>query len=312
MVDAPSRQAAGRCASGWPTVLGPHRGPESDARRGRNNKTARTKSAHTHGPPAPARIVSLWRRGDEIMVRDAQHTSRTPHSRGLRIVVAAGPSGGDDRRGRRGAAGGPVDDHADPHGRQGGRVGGLAAAKPGVQARERDYELAQAKAEIARPGRPGLRTTPGGSWNAVQSLGPARSGLNRPGFTAIVALSVGIECRHRAEWPTTPDYRPCGCHDARCTFPLTSGEARSQCARREGSFGVQVSVFWPDCGRPGRVWAGGVRADGNGGRYVLAVRSESRVHGLAVSRYHGPARVELRRGRGGGGGLGRLSPHPGP
>ena len=71
-------------------------------------------------------------------------------------LVAAGPSGGDDRRGGRGAAGRPVDRSTILRIRQVAKEGALAAlaalaaSKPGVKSRERDYELEQAKAEVAR------------------------------------------------------------------------------------------------------------------------------------------------------------------
>jgi len=39
---------------------------------------------------------------------------------------------------------------ADPHGREGGRVGRFGGVEAGVGAKERDYELEQAKAEVAR------------------------------------------------------------------------------------------------------------------------------------------------------------------
>ena len=56
-------------------------------------------------------------------------------------------SGDDDRRGGRPISGGPLDHHADPTVAE---DGALAASRPGVKARERDVELEQAKAEVAR------------------------------------------------------------------------------------------------------------------------------------------------------------------
>src|SRR5574337_1208545 len=49
----------------------------------------------------------------------------------VRDLAAAGAPGGDDRRGRRRPSGGSHDDHAHPHRRQGGRVGGAGRLQTG-------------------------------------------------------------------------------------------------------------------------------------------------------------------------------------
>src|SRR4029434_515103 len=70
----------------------------------------------------------------------------------VRDLAAAGPRGDHRRRGRRPVRGGPLDDHAAAHGRQGGALAALSESKPGGQAARRDVELEAARAEAARLG----------------------------------------------------------------------------------------------------------------------------------------------------------------
>jgi transposase len=67
----------------------------------------------------------------------------------LQNLAAVGAPGGDDGRGRRRPSGGPVHDHADTDGSQGGALAALAESRPAVKARQRDVELEAARAEIA-------------------------------------------------------------------------------------------------------------------------------------------------------------------
>src|SRR5664280_2074958 len=118
---------------------------------------------------------------DHVRTRPWDRPWETPHQAvpvclaEVRDLVAAGPSGGDDRRGRSRRTRRPVHDHADPHRREGGCAGGAGRvqtrrAGPGAGLRTR-----------AGQGRGGPAVRDGQGDGRQADVGPGKSWVGLSG-----------------------------------------------------------------------------------------------------------------------------------
>src|SRR5450759_2196076 len=137
---------------------------------------------------------------DHVRTRPWTDPGKTPHQAvpvslaEVRDLVAAGPSGGDDRRGRSRRTRRPVHDHADPHRREGGCAGGAGRvqtrrAGPGAGLRTR-----------AGQGRGGPAVRDGQGDGRQADVGP---GKRRVGLSGRVPHRVDAATKPHPPFPWT-------------------------------------------------------------------------------------------------------------